>query len=431
MSTLRSRVAVSPLRRALDADAAALHGVDQLVRAERPTEPMHCLRPATITAAAASFVADFPGEAMYAVKCNPEPAVLRALWAGGVRRFDCASAAEIALVRQMFPDASIHFMHPVKPRPAIREAYAAQGVRDFALDSADELAKILDETGEGMDAAGGDLGLFVRLALPCIGARYDLSGKFGLPVDDAASLLRTARGKAQRLGLTFHVGSQCMDPLAYRRALALAGEAIRLAGVPIDVIDVGGGFPVEYPDLQPPPLGAYFAEIEAGFEALDLPAATRLWAEPGRALVAAGGSVVVQVLLRRDGALFVNDGVYGSLADAGPTGFVYPARLIRADAARRPHRRPDARLRTVRPDLRQRRPHARPVRAARRRARGRLDRARPARRLRRLPAHRVQRLRPRPPGRGVRRAPNRAGDRRGSRRSRLIARPALPGRAGA
>ncbi|MCW3475777.1 type III PLP-dependent enzyme [Limobrevibacterium gyesilva] len=326
MSQLRSRAAVSPLRRALEV-AAALPTVDALVAVERPAEPMHCLRPATVAAAAARFVAAFPGDVLYAVKCNPEPAVLRALWEGGVRHFDCASAGEVALVRQMFPDAGIHFMHPVKARPAIRDAYACHGVRDFVLDSADELAKILAETG------GTDLGLVVRLALPAGGAMYDLSGKFGASLEEAAALLRAARPHAARLGVSFHVGSQCLDPVAYRQALQRVGAAIRLAGVPVEVVDVGGGFPVSYPDITPPSLGAYLAEIGAAFDALGLPVGTRLWAEPGRALVAAGTSVVVQVQLRRGDALYVNDGVYGSLSDAGAPGFRFPVRLIRPDGA--------------------------------------------------------------------------------------------------
>ena len=140
MSLLRTRAAVTPLRRSFD--DAVLPSVDALVAVERPEEPMHCLRPATIAAAASGFVAGFPGETLYAVKCNPEPAVLRAVWDGGVRHFDCASAAEVALVRAMFPEAGIHFMHPVKARGAIRAAWGEHGVRDFVLDSAEELAKI-------------------------------------------------------------------------------------------------------------------------------------------------------------------------------------------------------------------------------------------------------------------------------------------------
>ena len=88
------------------------------------------------------------GRVLYAVKCNPEPAIMRAVRGGGVAHFDCASPAEVRLVRQMFPDAAIHYMHPVKARGAIREAWAQHGVRDFVLDSQEELAKILDETGD-------------------------------------------------------------------------------------------------------------------------------------------------------------------------------------------------------------------------------------------------------------------------------------------
>ncbi len=337
MRQLRSRLAVAPLRRDPSAIDAPLPTVEALVAALRPTEPMHCLRPETIETDTRGFVQGFPGEVLYAVKCNPEPAMLRAVWAGGVRHFDCASAPEISLVRQMFPDAHIHFMHPVKSRPAIAEAYARHGVRDFVLDSADELAKILAETGRATD-----LGLFVRLALPPSATpgsvMYDLSGKFGAAAGDAAQLLRAARARAVRVGLSFHVGSQCMDPLAYRRAIRLAGETIRAAGVAVDVLDIGGGFPVRYPDLEPPPLGAFLAEIEAGFEALELPG-TQLWAEPGRALVAGGSSVVVQVQLRRGQALYVNDGVYGSLSDAGAPGFRFPVRRLRAGASHEDGRR--------------------------------------------------------------------------------------------
>jgi len=325
MAQLRYRAAVSPLRRRFDDVPAPLPRVEELVAVERPEEPLHCLRPAAVTAAARAFLGTFPGEVLYAVKCNPEPAVLRAVWAGGVRHFDCASAAEVRLVRSMFPDAAIHFMHPVKSRAAIREAFAA-GVRDFVLDTPEELAKILAETGNARD-----LGLIVRLALPKGGARYDLSGKFGARPAEAAALLREARPHAARLGLSFHVGSQCMDPAAYSRALALAGEVIRDSGVALDILDVGGGFPVRYPDLDPPPLADFADAIAEGFAALNLPAGTTLWAEPGRALVAGGASVVVQVQLRRGDALYVNDGVYGSLSDAGAPGFRFPARLIRPE----------------------------------------------------------------------------------------------------
>ncbi len=329
MTDLRFRGAVAPLRRA-DAASPFPARVDEIVARLRPELPLHCLRPATIAATARAFSAAFRGEVLYAVKCNPEPAVLRALWQGGIRRFDCASAAEVRLVRNMFPEASIHFMHPVKARGAIREAWERHGVRDFVLDGAEELAKILAETG-----GGAGLGLVVRLALPKGGAVYDLSGKFGAAEAEAAALLRAARPHAARLGVSFHVGSQCLEPAAYARAIALAGRVIRAAGVAVEILDVGGGYPVAYPDVVPLPLRAFTEAIAAavrveGLEGLEL------WAEPGRALVAGGASVVLQVQGRRGDALFVNDGVYGALSDAGTPRFRFPVRLIRPrdDAAR-------------------------------------------------------------------------------------------------
>lgn len=330
-AVFRTRQAVSALRRSFapqNAAAALRPTVDEVIAADRPEEPVHCLRPAAAAATAAAFLEAFPGDVLYAVKCNPDPAMLRALHAGGVRHFDCASAQEIRLVRDMFPDADIHFMHPVKGRGAIREAWAQHGVRNFVLDTQQELDKILAEiAATGVD---GELGLVIRIALPKGDARLDLSGKFGAQPDDAVHLLRTARPAAARLGVSFHVGSQCLDPLAWRKALDLTGCIIRSAGVAIDIIDVGGGFPVAYPDQEPPALGAIFAEIEDGFDRLDLPGAS-LWAEPGRALVAAAGSIVVQVQLRRGDSLYLNDGVYGGLSDAGALGFRYPVRLIRPE----------------------------------------------------------------------------------------------------
>jgi ornithine decarboxylase len=311
---------------------AVLPSVDAVVARMRPAEPLLCLRPAAIAAAARRFVDSFPGDVLYAVKCNPEPRVLRALWAGGIRHFDCASLGEVRLVRKLLPAAEIHFMHPVKARSAIHEAFHQYDVTDFALDSSDELAKILQETVPvGLVGDPPTLGLFVRLALPKGDAVLDLSGKFGASFEDAADLLCAARPHAARLGVSFHVGSQCLEPGAYARALALAGAVIAGCGVAIDMVDVGGGFPVSYPDMTPPPLGDYIVAITAASAAL--PATVHLWAEPGRALVAGGGSLVTQVQLRRGDTLFVNDGVYGSLSDAGALGFRFPARRIRLGEA--------------------------------------------------------------------------------------------------
>ncbi|MGQ3049488.1 MAG: type III PLP-dependent enzyme [Niveispirillum sp.] len=332
MAQVRFRTAVAPLRRAAARSSTPrLPSVDQMVARLEPSEPMHCIRPATLRATADRFLDLFGqategrGDVLYAVKCNPDPAFLRALYQGGIRHFDCASPAEIRVVRQMFADAQIHYMHPVKNRAAIAKAYNDYGVRDFSLDSMEELEKIAAVTGTATD-----LGLFIRLAMPKGKAAYDLSGKFGAQFDDAVTLLRRARTVGARVGLCFHVGSQMLEPASYGRALELAGRVIEAAGVAIDVLDVGGGFPVAYPDMDPPDLTLYMDAIAKGIAALNLPASTRIWCEPGRALVAAGGSVVVQVERRRGSdELFINDGVYGSLSDAGVPGFLFPYRLIR------------------------------------------------------------------------------------------------------
>lgn len=171
--------------------------IDEVVADTRPTDPLLCLRPAVIAGAAGRFVDRFPGEALYAVKCNPDPRVLRALWTGGIRHFDCASLPEVTLVRQLLPAAEVHFIHPVKSRPAIRDALHTYSVTDFAFDSTDELAKILRETVPvGLVGDPPTLGLFVRLALPKGTAVYDLSGKFGAPPHEAIELLRAARPHA-------------------------------------------------------------------------------------------------------------------------------------------------------------------------------------------------------------------------------------------
>jgi len=331
MSLIETRAAVGPLHRhlSLRPEGQALPSVASVVQTLRPEEPLHCVRPDVISTTARAFSTAFNGDVLYAVKANPEPAVLRAMWAGGVRHFDCASISEVSLVRRLFPGAEIHFMHPVKSRIAIREAWVMHGVRDFVLDSESELRKIRTElaTPEAL-RLNARPGLFIRLALPETGAAINLSKKFGADFSTAIALLRAARPVAGRLGLAFHVGSQCIDPLAWREAMALAGEVIGAAQVRVDVLDVGGGFPVAYPDMDPPPLGAFMAEIDAAYDRLNMPH-LKLWAEPGRALAAGGGSVVVQVQMRRGNMLYINDGVYGALADAGALKFRFPTRLLR------------------------------------------------------------------------------------------------------
>jgi ornithine decarboxylase len=274
--------------------------------------------------AARYFKRNFPGEILYAVKSNPRFEILDAVHGAGVTHFDVASIAETRLVAERFPNARLSYMHPVKNREAIREAYFKYGVRDFSLDSFDELAKITAAT-----ESASDLNLLVRLAVPNDHAEFDLSAKFGIGPLQAGELLIQVRAVAAKVGVCFHVGSQCMNPASFTTALHMVGDVIRSSGVMLDIVDVGGGFPSLYPDMTPPPLDAYMSEIFTDLERIPIGENCEIWAEPGRALVAEAASTLVRVDHRRGDHLYINDGTYGSLFDAGVPGFVYPVRAIR------------------------------------------------------------------------------------------------------
>jgi len=295
-----------------------------LVSARAPTSPVTCLRPHAAVRAARYFKRNFPGEILYAVKSNPSFEILDAVYGAGINRFDVASITETRLVAERFPNARLSYMHPVKGREAIAQAYFDYGVRDFALDSFEELAKIAAAT-EG----ARDLTLLIRLAVPNNHAEFDLSAKFGMAPAKAGDLLMQVRAAAAKVGVCLHVGSQCLNPASFGTALHMVGDVIRSSGVMLDIVDVGGGFPSLYPDMTPPPLDAYMSEISTALERIPIGDACEIWAEPGRALVAEAASTLVRVDHRRGDHLYINDGTYGSLFDAGVPGFIYPVRAIR------------------------------------------------------------------------------------------------------
>ena len=169
----------------------------------------------------------------------------------------------------------------------------------------------------------------MRAATGSRDARYALSTKFGANPDDTVKLLKLVHASGLRVGLSFHVGSQCLSPDSFTEALALCGNLIRKAGVPIAVLNVGGGFPAPYPGDNPPILEEYFAAIMFGFYRLGVPPGCLLLCEPGRSLVATAGSVVAQVVVRRDSSLYLNDGVFGTLQELRHPKERRPARVVR------------------------------------------------------------------------------------------------------
>jgi ornithine decarboxylase len=298
----------------------------ELVAQHRPERPVVAARPHAAARAARWFLESFQGDVAYAYKANSSPFLIGALYGAGIRHFDVASVAELEDAVTI-PGATLHFMHPVKSRESIRKAYHGHRIRSFALDSEDELRKIVDETS-GPGGPARDLALFVRIAVPAINSRIPLERKFGITGQRAARLLVKARQAASELGITFHVGSQTMTPHAYVKALEEVHKLIVKAGVVVDRLDVGGGFPSIYPDMSPAPLGSFMAAIREGVERLPVRDNVRLMCEPGRALVAEAESLIVRVEARRGDDLFINDGGYGVLFDAAHLNWTFPARLV-------------------------------------------------------------------------------------------------------
>ncbi len=302
--------------------------VEEVVNTLKPSYPVYCLRPQTIRASAKLFLDHFPGRVMYAVKCNPNIEVMRLLYGAGIRHFDTASPREIALVRENFKDADCYYMHPVKGRAAIQLAHEVYRVDHYAIDHVDELQKIIDITG------GGDASvILVRVKTPQHKALFKLADKFGCEVDEAVELLRRVEKSGFQPGLAFHVGSQCQEPEAYASALQVIDKVIQAAGVNLHYLDVGGGFPVDYVNDIPQPLTDYFDVIKRSVSQLNLRRDCTLMCEPGRALVASGCTLIVQVHLRKGSNLYINDGVYHSLSETMVCGLELPMRVIRKVAS--------------------------------------------------------------------------------------------------
>jgi len=299
------------------------NSVSDLVRELQPVNPVYCIRPESIKLACNFFVNNFPGRPLYAVKTNPHKSVIKHIYQNGITNFDVASLEEIKLVKSIVKDAKLYFMHTVKNRKSIEEAYFNYGVRDFSFDTKDELIKIFEATKDAKD-----LTLYLRIFVSNEHSEIDLSKKFVASPAEAIGLIKLVRPLVKKLGVSFHVGSQCMHPISYSKGIKEIGNIITKSGIAPDIINVGGGFPSKYPDLYPQPLENYMEEIKKAVSKLNLPKQPELICEPGRAIVAESGSTIVKVELRKKQSLYINDGTYGSLFDAGFPNFIFPTKVI-------------------------------------------------------------------------------------------------------
>jgi ornithine decarboxylase len=312
------RVAAMPFANA--ADVAA-----QLA----PEEPIFCFSADKLQARARRFLAGFPGEVAYAVKCNSGSHVLAALGQAGMTMFDVASVHEMRSVRESVPKAHFHYHNPVKSRREIADAFRIFGCKRFAADDAQEIAKIDEITG-----GGASIEVAVRFRLPRLGgsSAHDFSTKFGATRDEAAVLLADIAARGMRPALTFHPGSQCVDPMAYVRHIEAAAKIAAAAGVKLAALNVGGGFPAHYKGSVLPPLETYFRAIEDTARREFGDAMPPLECEPGRGIVAPSTSLLAGVKMAKPSRaeVFLNDGIYGALMEISQVpDIVPPHRVIR------------------------------------------------------------------------------------------------------
>jgi len=298
--------------------------VEYLVNQLKPEKPVYCIRKHSVTSASKFFQKNFPGDVLYAVKTNPHPVIIKTLIDSGIKQFDVASIEEIEQIRKFTATSKCSYMHTVKSPENIKEAYFKYSIKTFSLDTKEELIKIIKNTNNAKD-----LELFLRIAVSNEHAEIDLSKKFGALNAESLGLLRLTKQYAKRVGLSFHVGSQCMHPISYSKGIEEIGSIIKKTKIVPDYINIGGGFPTIYPDLIPQNLIEYFNVIKKSLENLNFEKMPKIICEPGRALVAESGSTIVRVNLRKKQKLYINDGTYGTLFDAGTPNIVFPAKMIK------------------------------------------------------------------------------------------------------
>lgn len=273
----------------------------------RPDTVQLYFSPAVLQDTAMRFLTGFPGLVTYAVKANPSSEVLANLSAAGLTAFDVASPEEMRAVRAINRHAILHYNNPVRSQAEIETAIAL-GVASYSVDELGELDK-LKTVPQGTEIS-------VRLALPVRGAAYDFGSKFGTDPERAAALLRKVKAMGLTPSLTFHPGTQCADPAAWAAYIHAAADVSRAAGGPLARLNVGGGF-AAHRWLAAPDLEAIFTRIDEAVGQAFGAERPELVCEPGRAMVAEAFTLGTRVkALRASGAVFLNDGIYGGLAEA-------------------------------------------------------------------------------------------------------------------
>jgi ornithine decarboxylase len=301
----------------------------EYLRSQQPENPVLFFAPAVVQATARMFMAGFPGLVTYAVKSNPGEEVIENLVTAGLEGFDCASPFEIDLIRRLAPDAAIHYHNPVRSRSEIAHA-VARGVKSWSVDSHSELDKLI----ELVPTAACEIS--VRFKLPVSGAAYNFGTKFGATEEKAVDLLIRVAAAGFVPSITFHPGTQCIEPEAWASYIREAAQIARHAGVKIARLNVGGGFPSHRLAGVVPDYDAIFTTIDRVTDEAFGADRPQLVCEPGRALCGDAFAVASRVKAVRDSEhVFMNDGVYGSLFEFSQIGNIDRVEVLDANGHRR------------------------------------------------------------------------------------------------
>ncbi|MCQ0968971.1 type III PLP-dependent enzyme (plasmid) [Paracoccus sp. TK19116] len=301
----------------------------EIIRQQQPDNPVIAFAPTVLQDTARRFIDGFPGLVTYAVKSNPEEAVIQNLVTAGLKGFDVASPFEIDLIGRLAPEAARHYHNPVRARSEIAHAVKA-GIRSWSVDSQTELAKLTAQVPVEVD--GKPVEISPRFKLPVLGAAYDFGSKFGASPELAAELLKEVAARGYTASLTFHPGTQCTDPVAWESYIRVAREICDLAGVQAARLNVGGGFPSHRVVGVEPDLTSIFDKIGETTREVFSADAPALVCEPGRGLCADAYALITRVKAVRDGTdLFLNDGVYGGLTELPIIGNIDRIEVLTAD----------------------------------------------------------------------------------------------------
>lgn len=282
------------------------HSPLSYLASKQPDRPVAFFHPDVLRQTCERFQAGFAGNVSFAVKANPSLEVVSQLVASGLRDFDVASPEEIKLVRDCGRDLTLHYNNPVRSRAEIAFA-VEQGVNSFSVDRMGELDKLLDAIAPNSE-------IFVRLALDLDGAAYNFGEKFGATPAQSVAMLKRIANTSHRASMTFHPGTQCNDPAIWNEYISAVAQIARDAAVRLDTLNVGGGFPSDR-GADTTALEDIFATIQSSWMVNfgdDRPA---LLCEPGRGMVADAFSLCARIKSRSNGAVFLNDGIYGGLAE--------------------------------------------------------------------------------------------------------------------